>query len=86
MEHRVTVGTYRDQIASGVHLIVAAKGAQLNDVVYVDETSSQLAVQGFHIDTTYRASSPKVSNALVACTSISFVSIDKHLSSLPLFE
>ena len=67
-------------------VIVAAKGAQLNDVVYVDETSSQLAVQGFHIDTTYRASSPKVSNALVACTSVTFVSIDEHPSSLPLFE
>lgn len=86
MEHRVTVGTYRYQIASGIHLIVAANCVQLNDVVYVDETSSQLAVQRFHIDTTYRASSAKVSNALVACTSVSFVSIDEYLSSLPLFE
>lgn len=82
----MAVGAYGDQIASGIHVIVAANVAQLNDMVYVDETSSQLTVPRFHIDTADRASRAKVPNALVACTSVTFVSIDEYLSSLPLFE
>lgn len=86
MQHRVAVGADRDQIASGIHVIFAANVAQLNDVVNVDETSSQLTVPRFHIDSADRAGSSKVPNALVAGTSVTFISIDEYLSSLPLFE
>lgn len=63
MQHGVAVGANRDQVRSGVYLIVSPNLRYWNDVVDVDVVSSDLAVGRLKIEITDLATGSMLPNA-----------------------
>lgn len=84
MQHRVAVGAHGPEVLDRVDSVAAAELREWHQVVDVDESAAEFAVDLLEVETADLACWPVVSDALVARPTIALVAIDEHPDGGPL--
>ena len=83
VQHRMAVGTYRDQSGFWVQTVVLLYPGQRNEMVDMDKTLADFALAAGHIQTAYLTPAAMQAKRRLTSLTVALIAIDHHLHRRP---
>lgn len=83
VQHRMAVGTYRDQIGFRVQAVVLLYPGQRDEMVDMDKALADIAIAAGHIQTAYLTLAAMQAKRRLTSLTVALIAIDHHLQRRP---
>ena len=83
VQHRMAVGTYRDQIGFRVQTVVLLDPGQRDEMVDMDKALADIAIAAGHIQTAYLTPAAMQAKRRLTSLTVALIAIDHNLHRRP---